>query len=59
MVGSIGSFLKILQIYIYRPALGRNDLLHFPTCKKFAEEEDIAFVEYKEIIGQLSLEFSY
>jgi hypothetical protein len=39
--------------------MGRNDLLHFPTCKKYAEEEDIVFVEYTKITDQLSSEFNY
>jgi hypothetical protein len=39
--------------------LRRNDLLHFPTRKKLAQGEDIAFVEYIEIIDQLSSEINY
>jgi hypothetical protein len=56
VVGFIDIFHITLQIF--RSALGRNDLLNFPTCQKLPEEY-LAFLECTEITDELSLEFNF
>ncbi|PNF35719.1 hypothetical protein B7P43_G16163 [Cryptotermes secundus] len=58
MVGFVDSFRK--KLHLFKSALDKNNLLHFPCCRKLSEEEeeeDLEFRDYTEIIEDLSSEF--
>ena len=58
MVGFVDSFRK--KLHLFKSALDKNNLLHFPCCRKLSEEEEeegLEFRDYTEIIEDLSSEF--
>ncbi|PNF24552.1 hypothetical protein B7P43_G05386 [Cryptotermes secundus] len=65
MVGFVDSFRK--KLHLFKSALDKNNLLHFPCCRKLSEEEEeeeeeeegggLEFRDYSEIIEDLSSEF--
>ncbi|PNF37844.1 hypothetical protein B7P43_G08371, partial [Cryptotermes secundus] len=55
MVGFVDSFRK--RLHLFKSALNKNNLLHFPCCRKLSEEEGLEFRDYPEIIEDLSSEF--
>ncbi|PNF36358.1 hypothetical protein B7P43_G18283 [Cryptotermes secundus] len=58
MVGFVDSFRK--KVHLFKSALDKNNLLHFPCCRKLSEEEEeegLEFRDYTEIIEDLSSEF--
>ncbi|PNF19633.1 hypothetical protein B7P43_G01086 [Cryptotermes secundus] len=55
MVGFVDSFRK--KLHLFKSALDKNNLLHFPCCRKLSEEEGLEFRDYNEIIEDLSSEF--
>ncbi|PNF23458.1 hypothetical protein B7P43_G08380 [Cryptotermes secundus] len=56
MVGFVDSFHK--KLHLFKSALDKNNLLHFPCCRKLSEEEEgLEFRDYTEIIEDLSSEF--
>lgn len=55
MVGFVDSFRK--KLHLFKSALDKNNLLHFPCCRKLSEEEGLEFRDYIEIIEDLTSEF--
>ncbi|PNF30217.1 hypothetical protein B7P43_G02592 [Cryptotermes secundus] len=55
MVGFVDSFRK--KLHLFKSALDKNNLLHFPCCRKLSEGGGLEFRDYTEIIEDLSSEF--
>ncbi|PNF15603.1 hypothetical protein B7P43_G15970 [Cryptotermes secundus] len=55
--------ISLNKLHVFKSALDKNNLLHFPCCRKLSEEEEeeeeegLEFRDYTEIIEDLSSEF--
>lgn len=55
MMGFVDGFKRKLRLF--KSALTKNELFHFPSCEKLSREEDVLFDKYTEHIELLISEF--